>query len=132
MKHRISQLDWQYDCEVNSSDSEKNPGPLCPEERDFCLNKTSEEFKHIATEEGFTQHIMNDHEPKDVFKHFGLVWINDNMKNISRNLEYAQDRYHHQKWESFMSFKWKCLTAEGPAGIKQISLIAKGPQGMKR
>ena len=46
---------------------------------------------------------MNDHEPKYVFEHFGIVWINDNMKDISRNLEYAQDRYHLKKWENFMS-----------------------------
>ena len=32
MKHRISQLDGQFDCKINSTDSEKIPCPLCPEE----------------------------------------------------------------------------------------------------
>ena len=88
MKHRISQLDGQDDCEVNISDSEKNPCPLC-QECSYCQNRTCEECEYKATEEGLSYHIMNDHEPKDVFKHFGLVWINDNMKNISRTLRIA-------------------------------------------
>ena len=46
---------------------------------------------------------MNDHELKDVFNHFGIVWTNANMKNISRNLEYAQDRYHLGKCENLLS-----------------------------
>ena len=90
---------------VKSTDSEKNPCPLCPYEYGLCVNWTCVECEFIATEEGFTQHVMNDHEAKDVFKHFGLVWVNDNMKNISRNLQCAQDRLHLQKWESFMSYK---------------------------
>ena len=103
MKHRISQLDGQDDCEVEKSFSKKNLCPLCQEECGSCLDGTCEECEYKASEEGYTIHIMNDHDPKDVFEHFGLVWTNDNMKNISRNLEYAQDRYHLQKWENFMS-----------------------------
>ena len=105
-KHIISQLDEQDDCEVNSSDSEKNLFPLCPEESGYCVNRICKECEYIATEQGFTRHIMSDHEPKDLFKHFGLVWIKDNMKNIRRNLNYPQDRYHLQKWASFLSCKW--------------------------
>ena len=105
MKHRISQLDGQDDCEVNSGGFEKNLCPLC-KESSYCVDSTCEECEFKATKEGLSCHVMNDHEPKDVFKHYGLVWINDNMKNINRNLDYAQDRYHLQKWESFI--------AEGP------------------
>ena len=104
MKHRISQLDGQDDCKVDSSDSEKNLCPLCSE-CSYCVNSTCEECEFKATKEGLSCHVMNDHEPKDVFKHYGLVWINDNMKNINRNLDYAQDRYHLQKWESFLFWK---------------------------
>ena len=110
MKHRISQLDGQFDCEVNSTDSEKNPCPLCPEECGLCENWTCEECEYIATEEGFAVHIMNGHDPKVVFKHFGQLWIHANMKSISRDLQCYQDRLNIQKWENFIS----CLTAEGP------------------
>ena len=62
MKHRISQLDGQDDCEVNSSDSEKHLCPLCPE--DSCCCGKCEECEYIATEEGFNCHIMNDMSQK--------------------------------------------------------------------
>ena len=100
MKHIISKLGGQDDCEINKSDSEKNLCPLCPE--DSCHCGKCDECEYIATEEGFSSHMMNDHEPKDVFNHFGIVWINEHMKNINRNMDYAQDRYHLQKWEDSM------------------------------
>ena len=104
MKHRISQLDGQDDCEVNSSGTEKNLCPLCIE-CSYCVDYTCEECEFLSSKEGLSCHVMNDHEPQDVLKHFGLVWINANMKNINRNLDCAQDRYHLQKWESFISCK---------------------------
>ena len=119
MRHRISQLDGHIDSEeenseevnvvtleldeVDRSNSKKELCPLCQEECSSCLNNTCEECEYKATEEGLSCHIMNDHEPKDVFNHFGLVWTNNNMKNLSRNLEYAQDRYHLEKWENLLS-----------------------------
>ena len=30
---------------------------------------------------------MNYHEPQDVFKHFGLVWVQDNMKNMHYSID---------------------------------------------
>ena len=74
---------------------------------------------------------MNDHEPQDVVKHFGTDWVNDNWrKGISRNLEHAQDRYHLQKWERFMSCMWKRQTLEDPAGMKQNSFTLEDPSEM--
>ena len=119
MMHKISQVDGHIDLEeenseevnevtlkldeVNRSNYKKKLCTLCQEECGDCLNGKCEEYEYKATEEGLTFHIMIYHEPKDVFEQLGLVWINDNMKNISRNLEYAQDRYHLEKWENFMS-----------------------------
>ena len=90
LKHKISQLDGQDDCEAKSSasESEKNPCPLCPDNSVCC-----------ATDIEFSQHVMTDHEPNDVFKHFGIFWIIDHIPNI----EYAQDPYHLQKWKSFIA-----------------------------
>ena len=86
------------------SDSEKILCPLCSEESTYCGQcGNCEECDFLATEEGFNCHIMNDHEPKDVFQHFGIVWIRDHMKYINRNLDYAQDRYHIQKWDGFLA-----------------------------
>ena len=62
---------------------------------------------------------MNGHEPKDVFNHFGLFWINNNMKNISKSLEYAQDCYRLGKWENLLSSILKCPTVESPARMKK-------------
>ena len=61
------------------------------------MNNKCEECEYKSIGEGLSCHIMNDPEPKDVFNHFGLVWINNNMKNISRNLYYAQDCLHLEK-----------------------------------
>ena len=67
MKHRISQLDGHDVFEEN--ESVKSPCPLCPvwvyckcEKCEKC-----EECDYIYTEEGLSVHIMNDHEPPDVF-----------------------------------------------------------------
>ena len=86
----------------------------------YCVNRKWEECEFKVTKEGFSYYFLNDHEPKDVFKHYnGLGLINANMKTISRNLDYAQHRYHLQKWE--------CLIAEGPVGIKHDIFIQEGP-----
>ena len=50
------------------------------------VDSKCEECEYKASEEGYTIHIMNNHEPKDVFEHFWLVWIDDNIKDISRTL----------------------------------------------
>ena len=75
---------------------------------------------------------MNDYEPQDVLKQFWLFWINANNKNINRNLDYVQDCYHLQKWESFISCKLKCLIAEGPGGVKHLGFIAEEPSWMNK
>ena len=72
-------------------------------ELSYCVKRTSEEFEFQASKEGLSHHVINDHELKDVLKNYGLVWINANIRNISRNLNYAQDHYHLQKWERFIS-----------------------------
>ena len=51
---------------------------------------------------------MNDHEPDEVYQHFGMDWINSHFKYVKRNFNYAQDRVHFEKWESFMAGKgWR-------------------------
>ena len=57
MKHRISQLDGQFDCEVNSTDSKKNPCPLCPEECGLCESEECEYNPSLSlvTPLGFSQ-----------------------------------------------------------------------------
>ena len=130
MRHRISRLDGHIDSEEENSEevnvatleldevdrvhSKKELCPLCQEECSSCLNNTCEECEYKATEEGLSCHIMNDHEPKDVTNHFGLVWTNNNMKNISRNMEYAQDCYHLEKWEKLVVFYLKVSNCKKP------------------
>ena len=83
MTHKISQLDEQDDCEVNRSDSEKNLCLLWSE--GSCNCGKCEKCDYYAREEGFNFH-------------FGIVWINDHMKSLNRNLDSAQYFYHLQKW----------------------------------
>ena len=130
-KSKTSDLDPLELDKVGRSHSKKDLCPLCQEECSSCLNNTCEECEYKSTEKGLICRIINDHEPKDVFNHFGLVWINNNHKSISRNLEYAQDRYHLEKWGNLLSYILKCSTVESPAGIKQRSLNTEGRSGMK-
>ena len=99
LKHRISQLDGQDDHE--ESESVKSPCPLCPV-WEYCKCGKCEECDYISTEEGLNVHIMNDHEPRDVINHFKVDWIQKRKHFIKRNLKYAQDRFHSQKWDSAM------------------------------
>ena len=43
---------------------------------------------------------MND---PDVIQHFKVEWIHNNKHFNTRNYNYAQDRYHSQKWDSAMT-----------------------------
>ena len=70
MKHRISQLDGKDDFEVDSSDSVNNPGLLC-QDYGYCVKRTCGNCEFKSSNEGLSHHIINAHEPKDVFKHFG-------------------------------------------------------------
>ena len=117
LKHKISQMDGQDDCEAKSSasESEKNPCPLCPDNSVFC-----------TTDIEFSQHVMTDHDPNDVFKHFGIFLILDHIPNI----EYAQEPCHLQRWKSFIA-EMQCLTAEGPAGMKWNCFTAEGQVQIK-
>ena len=98
MKHRISQLDGQYDCEVNSSEPEKNPCPLC-QDCAHCVNRSCPNCEYLSSNEGFSRHIMNNHEPTDVFQHFGEIWTNNNIGKHSENM----DPYHYKKWKIILS-----------------------------
>jgi hypothetical protein len=90
------------DSNALSDESVKNPCPLCPA-GDFCICGTCDECIYILSEKGFNIHIMNDHEPPDVKKHFGMEWIKAHKNHISRNYaDSAQDRYHSKKWDSFV------------------------------
>ena len=60
---------------------------------------------YFATEKGYSVHMMNDHEPDEVFKHFSMNWVKSNFQYIHTNFTYAQDRFHFKKWESFIEEK---------------------------
>ena len=57
MKHIISQLDGQDDCEVNQNYYEKKLCPLCPKGSDYCekekKRKKYEECDCLDTDEEF-------------------------------------------------------------------------------
>ena len=102
LKHRISQLDGQCDSEHEESEPKKTLCTLCPENSGNCVCGKCDECEYFATQEGYSIHIMNQHEPTDVLQHYGMDWINKHFKYVKRNFKYAQDRYHFKKWESFV------------------------------
>ena len=105
LKHRISQLDGHNDTEVEESEPNITLCKICPANSGYCLCGKCEECEYFATEKGYNIHIMNDHEPDEVYQHFGMDWINSHFKCVKRNFNYAQDRVHFEKWESFMAGK---------------------------
>ena len=102
----IPQLDGSDDVKLTESPTEKTIFeektlcPICPANSGYCHCGTCDECLYFATEKGFNIHMMNDHEPNEVFPYFGMIWIKDNFQHIHRNFTYAQDRYHFKKWES--------------------------------
>ena len=101
----ISQLDGHNDTEVEESETNITLCKICPANSGYCLCGKCEECEYFATEKGYNIHIMNDHEPDEVYQHFGMDWINSHFKYVKRNFNYAQDRVHFEKWESFMAGK---------------------------
>ena len=107
----IPQLDGPDDVKLTESLTEKKTledktlCPICPENSGYCHCGTCDECLYFATKKGFNIHMMNDHEPNEVFPYFGMIWIKDNFQHIHRNFTYAQDRYHFKKWESFIDEK---------------------------
>ena len=88
MKHRISQINGHDDVveeevleKVISKDKESksnlNICPLCPQPSGYCYCGNCEECDYFSTEEGFSIHIMNQHEPPDVYKYYPREWIED-------------------------------------------------------
>ena len=89
---------------VNSKDKESKSNssicPLCPQPSGHCYCANCEEFDFFSTGEGFSIHIMNQHEPPDVYKYYSRARIEDQMQYVNRNYNYAQDRQHSEKWDS--------------------------------
>ena len=107
----IPQLDGPGDVKLTELSIEKTTleesalCPICPENSGYCHCGNYDEWIYFATEKGFSMHMMNDHEPNDVFQHFGMEWVKDNFQHIHRNFTYAQNRYHFKKWESCIDEK---------------------------
>ena len=87
--------------DVKSNISE-NICPVCPADTGYCKCGSCDECEYFATDEGFSKHLMNDHEPKVVLDNFGRDWVRKQTQYIHKNFNYAQDRYHFKKWESVM------------------------------
>ena len=107
----IPQLDGPDDVKLTESSTEKKTledktlCPICPENSGYCQCDSCDECMYFATEKGYSVHMMNDHEPNEVFQHFGMNWVKNNFQYIHKNFTYAQDRFHFKKWESFIEEK---------------------------
>ena len=84
MKHRISQLDGVDDTELNRIEVDnnhvQNPCPLCEDGGISCTGKCEDpcagcEEVRSMTELDIIHHIMNEHEPIEVFNHFGREYV---------------------------------------------------------
>ena len=86
LKYRISQLDGQCDLEHEESETKKTVCTLCPENSGYCVCGKCDECEYFATQEGYSIHIMNQHEPTDVFQHYGMDCINKHFKYVKETL----------------------------------------------
>ena len=97
MKHRISQLDGNFDLVEDDSKSESKvePCPFCSEDElaKFCQCRNYEECECMVTQRSMNIHIINAHEPKLIWAHFGKEWVMNNK-------EWIQNRQWNQTWRS--------------------------------
>ena len=47
-------------------------------------------------------HIMNEHEPKEVYRHFGREYVIKHQNLIRRRLDYVQEASHSAKWDMIL------------------------------
>ena len=95
MKHRISQLDGNFDFVEDESESKVKPGPFCSEDAlaKFCQCRNYEECECMVTQLSMNIHIINAHEPKMIWAHFGKDWV-------MKNKEWIQNDQWKQTWRS--------------------------------
>ena len=86
VKHIIPQLDGHSGVADQDRDCEWSLCPLCFDEDNY-----------FASEMGLGTHLMNNHEPDDVFHTFGNPWISEQIQYVHRS--------HQQKWENFLAQK---------------------------
>ena len=72
--------------ELENTRSIEKPCPICPDE-EYCHCGMCEECDYMSTEEGLNMHIMNSHNPKEVYDHFGREWIRAHKHLIRGSLE---------------------------------------------
>ena len=108
MKHKISQLDGDDDNELKELKVEhkevKNPCPLCKDDGVSCTGKCQDpcgicDELRSMTEVDILHHIMNEHEPIEVFRHFGREYVMQHRSIIRRRLDYIQEASHSAKWD---------------------------------
>ena len=44
-------------------------------------------------------HNMNEHEPKEDYRHFGQEYVMQHQSIIRRRLDYIQEASHRAKWK---------------------------------
>ena len=97
MKHRISQLDGNFDLVEDDSKSEYKvePCPFCSEDElaKFCQCRNYEECECMVTQLSMNIHIINAHEPNMIWAHFGKDWV-------MKNKEWIQNDQWKQTWRS--------------------------------
>jgi hypothetical protein len=99
--HIIPQLDGHSGLEDEDSNFEWS---LCP----LCFN----EDNYFASEKGLCTHIMNYHEPGDVFPTFGKEWVSEQMQYTKKNLL--------RKWEIFLDQECQCKECKEKQSHKHI------------
>ena len=87
VKHRIPQLDGHSSLE--DQDCEWSLCPLCYDEDNY-----------FASENGLGTHLMNNHEPDDVFLTFGNPWISEQMQYVHRSLQQRCKNFLDQEYNS--------------------------------
>ena len=101
MTHRILQLDGHSGLADEDSNFEWY---LCP----LCYNEDT----YFASEKGLCTHIMDNHEPCDVFHTFGKDWVSEQMQCTKRNLL--------RNWENFLDQECQCKECKEKQSHKHI------------
>ena len=76
----IDEAEKPFDLEVQESKTKVEPCPFCPadwysKENGYCQCGKCEDCETMTTQDGIDIHILNEHEPTQVLRHFGEYWI---------------------------------------------------------
>ena len=96
MKHCISQHDGHQEeaDEPDTVNTEKTTDfeeskiknfqcVFCPEDNGYCHCGKCEDCESMRTTLGMNIHIINEHEPKMIYNHFGYDWVMEHRNLIS-------------------------------------------------